>query len=1011
MKKKSNLFTKKRIYWMLWIFLVLGIVFACFYATAIFYQWVWAQWFFFGLLLASLLVTGVLAFSVYRAFEGEQKEAVTSLGKQISSFRGGSLPLLSLPSRKFKAFLPLQEAINGLLENYSRFEIVSSHTSQDKTIRDQIALGHVFRDEEFRKNLFFELQGTYSSRSALLMFQLISKKSDPAKEKEALLKEIRATFPEAMLGEREDGFSCFVYGVGALLALQTTCERLVQNFCAMDFSEGESLSYCKAGGAIYPFVSMSELYGEAEKALSQSDGVKIVSDLGRFYFPRSVLTENNKLVIYEGFLETSRAHYHALNSRPEKIALLSDLFVWAASTLGLDSGGYLLYDPSFREYRVEMDVGRNGKNLGFGKLGSRIESSLLDPFYEQASSDLHFAVNDVDKLPSDLSSFLRNLGMESVFLRSVGESGKKGALLFLQGQKKVDFDSLIVHSMLDSFSSLVSDILVEMGEEKELEGAYQLLDALSSRSRRFLYTIDRSSHRLCFVSEDLRRIYPEARPGEICYKAFHRGEETPCSYCPLSKGTCTRTFQEVSASPITYCVLQYRGADSDRSTLLMEPEILEGPSFKTSRLFDETFMIRNQKSLSLAVERDCKSRNPGYVLAARINNIPALIAALPESDLTSLLGQVVKNFLDAGYGELAYRVDETTLAFLLPSYTKTKAISFAEEVAEIFAIPLEAGNVAKLSSVSYALIAYPGDVSNARQMLTLIDNDMKRSASLGEGMLVDQSGAAPRKALRSEFITALLHEAIGKEKMHTFLQPIVDARTLRPITGDIRAALYAPDKSEVAPAEFIPLAEKAGLVSKIDVSSFRAMGELFSQYGYSVFKNVGVLHLAIYLSLDSLSDSSFPRAVKRAFSQYHFPKDCVQFEIKTEYLSKNSQAVKALQEALSSVSIEWIASEFNHERDDLSLLGEFSIKTVKTDRLVVSNALSSARDGTSFARFCSDAQKAGINVIATGIETEEQSKFVSHLGIYAMEGYYFGRPMNEADFIKFVAYGSVSQRR
>ena len=202
MKKKSNLFTKKRIYWMLWIFLVLGIVFACFYATAIFYQWVWAQWFFFGLLLASLLVTGVLAFSVYRAFEGEQKEAVTSLGKQISSFRGGSLPLLSLPSRKFKAFLPLQEAINGLLENYSRFEIVSSHTSQDKTIRDQIALGHVFRDEEFRKNLFFELQATYSSRSALLMFQLISKKSDPAKEKEALLKEIRATFPEAMLGER-----------------------------------------------------------------------------------------------------------------------------------------------------------------------------------------------------------------------------------------------------------------------------------------------------------------------------------------------------------------------------------------------------------------------------------------------------------------------------------------------------------------------------------------------------------------------------------------------------------------------------------------------------------------------------------------------------------------------------------------------------------------------------------------------------------------------------------------
>lgn len=1009
--KKPSLLNKKKSFWLLCLFLLCGVVSAAFFAVSILNQWIWAQWVFFALLVASLLVTGVFAIFLYQAIEGKQKEAVASLQKQISSFRGGALPLLSLNDKKMGAFLPLQEAINNFLENYSRFEIISSHSSQDKTIRDQIALGHVFREEEFRKNLFFELQATYSCRSALLMFQLISKKEDPAKEKEALLKEIRSYFPEAMLGEREDGFSCFVYGVGALLALKASCESLVGEFCALDLSEGESVSYCKVGGAIYPFVSMSDLYGEAEKALSQSDGVSILSDFDRFYFPRSVLTENNKLVIYEGFLEASRAHYQTLASRPEKIALLSNLFVWATSTLGLTSGGYLTYDSSAKEYRVEMDVGRGGENLGFGKLGARIPSKLIDPFYEEASADLNFAVGDVDKLPSDLSSFLKNLGVQSIFLRSIGKAGKKGALLFLQGEKRVEFDSLVIHSLLDSFSSLVSDILIEMGEEQLIEGAYRLLDALSSRAHRYLYTIDRSSHRLSFVSEDLRRIYPEARQGEICYKAFKRGEDRPCSYCPLSRGTCTRTFQEISASPITYCVLEYRGTDSDRSTLLLEPQTIEGGSFKTSRLLDETFMIRNQKALSLAVDRDCKSRTPGYVLAARVNNIPALVSALPESDLTSLFGQIVKNFQDAGYEDLAYRFDDTTLAFFLPNYTKTKAVSFAEEAAEIFAIPLESGNVSKLASVSYGLIAYPGDVSNARQMATLIDNDMKRSAELGEGMLVDQSGAAPRKALRSEFVTALLKDAIGKEGMRTFLQPIVDGKSLRPITGDIRAALYTRDKTEVAPAEFIPLAEKAGLVSKIDVSSFKAMGELFSQYGYTIFKNVGVLHLAIYLSLDSLSDASFPSAVKRAFSQYHFPKDCVQFEIKTEYLNKNSEAVKTLQESLSSVFIEWIASEFNHERDDLDVLKQFSIKTIKTDRLVVANALSSPRDGTSFARFCSDAQKAGINIIATGIETEEQSKFVSHLGVSAMEGYYFGRPMSEEDFINFVAYGSDPNRR
>lgn len=84
---------------------------------------------------------------------------------------------------------------------------------------------------------------------------------------------------------------------------------------------------------------------------------------------------------------------------------------------------------------------------------------------------------------------------------------------------------------------------------------------------------------------------------------------------------------------------------------------------------------------------------------------------------------------------------------------------------------------------------------------------------------------------------------------------------------------------------------------------------------------------------------------------------------------------------------------------------------LKTGRLIVSNALSSPRDGTSFARFCSDALKGGFRIVATGIETEEQCKFVSHLGVHEMEGYYFGRPMKEEDFLSVVAYGSDPKRK
>ncbi len=1011
MKRKDDSLINKGSFWALLIFLSCGVVFSALIAYSIAASILWAQWLFFALLCLTLLSGLIFAICLYARMSKNEGDAVTSFTQQLASSKGGVIPLLSLDERRMSRFLPLQEAINSFLDDYSRFEIIYSKTSQDKNLRNQIALGHVFREDEFKKNLYFELQSSLNFRSALLLFSLISKKEDRGDDKEALLKAIRKAFPEAMLGEREDGFSCFVYSVGALLPLQSCCQKMVRNFATLDLDVGENVSYCKMGGVIYPFASMSEIYQEAEKALSESDGVNLISTFPSFRFPRTILTENNKLVVYQGFLETAKAHYSSLHSRAEKVSFLSSLFVWASSTLGLKSGGYLSYDSSALEYRVEVDVGRDGENLTFGKLGNRIPTTVIDPFYERASEDLFFAVENVDDLPPEYASPLKNLGIASIFLRSLGKSGKRSSLVFLCGDKKAKFDSLVSHTLLDALSTMVSEAIVEMQEEQRSLGAIRVIDALASRTHRYLYTIDRSSHRLSFVSTDLAKAYPEAKPGALCYEALGRGKDGPCSYCPLVRGSTSRLFQELSSSPCSYSVLEYRGEDSDRSTLLLEPQNVDSTSFKVSRLMDEAFMIRNQQALALVINRDCKNRNPGYVLATRINNFPALIQALPESDITSLMGQVVKNFQDAGYEELLYRFDESTLAFVLPNYTKTKAISFAEEAAEILSMPLEAGNVAKQASVSYGLIAYPGDVSNARQLVTLVQNDMNRSRDIGDGYLVDQSGAQPRKAKRSDFITSLLQEAVSKDLLKAFLQPIVDAKTLRPTTGDIRAALYAPDKTEVAPAEFIPLAEKAGLVSKIDVSSFHALGELFSQYGYTVFKNVGVSHLAIYLSLNSLMDESFPSQVKRTFSQYHFPVGCVQFVIKMSYLAKNAEAVKKLQDALSSISIEWIASEFDYERDDLSTLNAFSIKTVKTDRLIVSNALSSPRDGTAFARFCSDAQKAGVRIIATGIETEEQSKFASHLGVFAMEGYYFGRPMSEEQFINFVAYGSDPTRR
>ena len=102
-------------------------------------------------------------------------------------------------------------------------------------------------------------------------------------------------------------------------------------------------------------------------------------------------------------------------------------------------------------------------------------------------------------------------------------------------------------------------------------------------------------------------------------------------------------------------------------------------------------------------------------------------------------------------------------------------------------------------------------------------------------------------------------------------------------------------------------------------------------------------------------------------------------------------------------------SDFDYERDNLDTLKQFGITHLKTATRSVKTALSNQRDMNAFSRFVNTAIVAGFSICATGIETEEEARFASSFDIALLEGYFFGRPMNQEDFLNAITYGSKSR--
>jgi EAL domain-containing protein (putative c-di-GMP-specific phosphodiesterase class I) len=952
--------------------------------------------------LTGLIVILVVAVKKY-GFAADR--SLYEMERQLNDFSEGDIKMLSI--RHYSPVLDkFQDSLNKTISSYSSLRFVYKTSEADREIDEKIASGVVLSFPEFMDRLPHEIQRNLNFRSALIFIQSLGGGAGDPSTLRDLHEAIMNAFPSSLIGLYDDTtFALYDREVSSFRALREQLERLVASYKSLKANKGTNitnLAYCKCGASVYPYVPLTSLVDDGLLELKKSDGVSLTSDISKVYYPHAILTEDNKRIIYFATVENYEALYGKAASYSEAVQALRKYGAWLASQIGFTAAGFLSYYQEADQYDLVFEAHKDASTASFSKLGERIKAEAIDPFYEEAVKDVFFATSDVNELPPALSAPLGNLGIASFYFAAIRAAGVKRGFIYFTGFEKREALSMVERELLSRYASLASSFVTSLQEKSKADENSAVVEALSDRAGKFIYSLDRATHKLTYLSKNLQRSFPNAKVGDLCYKAL-RDEQAPCARCPLSHGVDHRIIERLSSTECAISVLLYKGAWKGQSTILIEDTGRENVK-SSNRFLDQNLLIRNREALALDLTRQLKLHESGYVVALRIVNPGELIKKAPGSDNAAIMSMVTKSIRDAGYGDIVYRLNEFDLVFLLKSYLKNKITGFVEEISSIVKGPMDYQYVKLEPKYAYCSVGYPGEAQTAREIMSLTEGELNRSATFGEGYLTQVADNHPRKASRDDYVDDLLQKTLSRDIMPIAIQPIYQAVTNKIASLDVLARLYGNEGDQIPSGELFAAAGRRNMVDKVDIGALFSAGKLAEDYGETYFNKVGIASESVRLSNVALRDPGFVDNVKKFFEKYSLPKSYLHFIVENSLLSDYKQDMKTIMDALKDYGIIWEVNGVNEDNCSLDELKAMGFMDLRTEMSFISRAVNNPNDYQICSRFVYSANRDGFNLVCCGIETEEEKQVAEHMEFPMLSGYYLSKPLQERDLIQVLAF-------
>jgi diguanylate cyclase (GGDEF)-like protein/PAS domain S-box-containing protein len=303
-------------------------------------------------------------------------------------------------------------------------------------------------------------------------------------------------------------------------------------------------------------------------------------------------------------------------------------------------------------------------------------------------------------------------------------------------------------------------------------------------------------------------------------------------------------------------------------------------------------------------------------------------------------------------------------------------------------------NTARVTA-SIGIASYPDDGEDREALLRNADTAMYQAKADGRSAWRCYSDEMTQRAARHLFLVSGLRQALANGDLRMVYQPEYDLQS-GAVTGfEALLRWHHPDVGEIGPKEFIAAAEESSLIQALDLWAIERVCKDISTYWRDAKPGT---RFAINISGMTLSMDKFVDKLREALTCYQVPGDMIELEVSEYALLHEMDSGRLSLEARKDLGVGLVIDDFGTGYSNLLYLRRLPIRQLKIDGAFVRELPRDPDGATITNAIIALGRSLHLDVVAAGVETEEQALCLrEHTGIRC-QGYLYSRPV-EADHI------------
>ncbi len=389
------------------------------------------------------------------------------------------------------------------------------------------------------------------------------------------------------------------------------------------------------------------------------------------------------------------------------------------------------------------------------------------------------------------------------------------------------------------------------------------------------------------------------------------------------------------------------------------------------------------------------------LLVFDLDNFKKINDSLGHQIGDAILCQVAQRMLSIGRKQdTVYRLGGDEFLILCPNTNDIHTITtLAKNILLTVAQPFKIKNQEIVLYSSIGIVLFPEDGPTGHELLKNADTAMYHAKGSGGNKYQFFSESMNKQAVKRLQIESLIRHGLKDDSFSVYYQPKIEISSGKIAGMEALVRFETPSKGIISPVVFIPVSEETGQI--IDIGEIVLRKACFAT---KQWVDAGLFdgRVAVNLSAVQFTQNNLVNQIANILKESRLPAKHLELEITEGTVMDSPQAAIDTMLQIRAMGIHLSLDDFGTGYSSLAYLKKFPLNTLKIDKAFVDDIEESEQGRNMVATIVTIAHNLGMDVVAEGVETNQQLSFLSGLRCEQLQGYLYSKPLATEHFKKYL---------